>query len=446
MAKNGFFKAVLISIALMWVCVGCGGQGSPPSGRIPDNTNDATDAFNEGLGEADNVPSYTVTFQSGEETLDDVEIEVKDGESAVPPNWSLPSKELTGWSQDTTHVTQDMVVTAQWADLAMSGVEISEYAAKRTASVHVLHDIYGSSSSGSGFFIDDHGTLVTNYHVIEYADSLEVQLGNAVYQVTRIINFSEKYDLAILKVDIEGNDYFTLTNDAKQGEQVYAMGSALGTLADTMTSGIISHTSREIGTIECIQTDAAISHGNSGGALINAYGQVVGINSYSFTEGSSLNLAIKSSMLDRLGEERNYTITDYIEWWKTETARSYRPTNMQNTDNFRWSLINTYQNYTGTSCLLSTDSVYLSEVEDWAEGYDDTFWVFMYPYDQQDYDKYISYLKELGFVYDADLSESDTTGDWATFYSTSSDFYVQLLVTNERGEYGGKLLVIQTVY
>ena len=152
-------------------------------------------------------------------------------------------------------------------------------------------------------------------------------------------------------------------------------------------------------------------------------------------------------MLDKLGEERNYTITDYIEWWKTETTRSYRPTNSDDTSKYSWSLINTYQNYTGTECLLSTTSFTFEDAqEDYEAGYNDEYWVFAYAYNQENYDSYVSYLKNLGFVYDPDSSDSYTTGDRATYYSNSSGFEVDLVVTNERGGWGGKYLLIRTIY
>lgn len=420
-----------LCLGLMYVSAGCG-----------EAANDASPSPSESEPQ-----KYTVTFQSGEDTLDDVVVEVVEGGDAAPPDWTLPFKELTGWSRDTSKVDQDMTVRAQWASKAMTGVEISEYAETRTVTVRIHDGAYDHPGSGSGFFIDDQGTLITNYHVIEYADSLEVQLANAVYDVTKIVNFSEKYDLAILKVDIEGNDYFDTATDTQKGEQVYAVGSALGELTDTMTSGIVSHTSREMGVIDCIQTDAAISHGNSGGPLINQYGQVIGINSYSISSGSNLNMAIKISMLDKLGTARDYSLADYVEWWKMETSRSYHPTELSDTDYYKYSLINTYQNYTGADCIFSTCSFTFADAqEDYVLGYNDAYWVFVYPYEQDKYDTYVAYLKELGFVYDPDTSGTYPTGDKATYYSSSSDFEVDLVVTNERGDWSGRYLLIRTIY
>lgn len=97
--------------------------------------------------------------------------------------------------------------------------------------------------------------------------------------------------------------------------------------------------------------------------------------------------------------------------------------------------------------MLSTTSFTFEDVQkDYEAGYNDEYWVFVYEYNQSDYDSYVAYLKNLGFVYDPDSSDSYTTGDRATYYSNSSGFEVDLVVTNERGGWGGKYLLIRTIY
>ena len=103
------------------------------------------------------------------------------------------------------------------------------------------------------------------------------------------------------------------------------MGSALGTLTGTFTGGMVSSVSRTIGLIDCIQMDSAISSGNSGGPLVNEYGEVVGINAFSYINGENLNLAIKVATLDKLARDKNYTLNDYKEWYITEASRSFSP-------------------------------------------------------------------------------------------------------------------------
>lgn len=390
--------------------------------------------------------TYTVTFEPNMEGLSSVSVEVEEGSAATAPVFQVSGWEQDGWDKDFNSVTQNMTVTAKWKKKAMTGTEISDYAESRIVTVYT-HNVYGNEGSGSGFFIDDKGTLVTNYHVVQFADKISVAFSDGgTYAVESVIDFEEKYDIAILKVDIEGNDYFEFASTHTKGEQVYAIGSALGNLTSTMTSGIISNASRKLGLIDCIQMDAAISHGNSGGPLINVYGEVIGINSFSFASGNELNLAIAISMLDKMSMNRNFSVNDYVEWWRTEISRSYRPTNIEDTGYYQYSLINTYHNYTNTPCKISMDAFEPDQVTDYAEGYDDRFWVFMYDYSQSSYEQYVSYLKSLGFEYQLDLSGEDKGGTLSVYYSTTSDQYVYLYVTNEKGAWEGVYLQIATVY
>lgn len=389
--------------------------------------------------------TFTVTFEPGMDGMLPVKVEVEDGEAASVPEFAVTGMKLLGWDKDTSQVTQDMTVTAIWEKMAMSGVQISEYADSRIATVHT-HDKYGNNGSGSGFFIDSEGTFITNYHVIELADSISIEFNNgAQYRVDEIINFSEKYDLAVLRVDISGNDYFELARNVAKGERVYAIGSALGELTGSITSGIVSSPSRTVGAIDCIQMDAAISHGNSGGPLVNEYGEVVGINSFSFTQGESLNLAINVAMLDALPEARNYSISDYVEWWRTEIERSYRPTNSSDISCFTYSIVNTYQHVTGEQCTLSSND--LEEIfDDYVEGYNSDYLYYIHEFNTNSYDKYVRYLKELGFEYNVDVSETYDDGTMSFYYNSSSNLGIVLCITNEKSFLGTEALLISIMY
>lgn len=91
-------------------------------------------------------------------------------------------------------------------------------------------------------------------------------IDGAQYAVAEVVDFSPVYDLAILKLDITGNGYLEFSQDpVRTGEQVYAVGSALGTLTGSFTSGTVSSVSRKIGVIDCVQMDAAISSGTAAG-------------------------------------------------------------------------------------------------------------------------------------------------------------------------------------
>ncbi len=147
--------------------------------------------------------------------------------------------------------------------------------------------------TGTGVIISDNGYIVTNAHVIydsEYgageADSVSVLLDNDEAYEAEIIGYEVDLDLAVLKIDETGLTAaeFGNSDELKLGESVIAIGNPLGfDLMDTVTGGMISGLGRHITindkTMNLIQTDAAINSGNSGGPLINKYGQVIGINS-----------------------------------------------------------------------------------------------------------------------------------------------------------------------
>ena len=322
----------------------------------------------------------------------------------------------------------------------MSGTEISEYAKSRIGTVRSHNGAFDKNSSGSGFFIDGDGRFVTNYHVITYSDKLTVELDSGgSYDVDKVIDISEKYDLALLQVHISGNDYFDLSSNVSQGEQVYAIGSALGELTGTMTSGIVSNVSRTLGAIDCIQMDASISPGNSGGPLLNSFGQVIGINSYSVSNGNNLNLAINVDMLKNLDKDRNFTQNDYIEWWRTEIARSYRPTIINDNNRYTYSIINTYQSQTGEDCILSMNDL-LDTRYGSSAGYDTNYSVYVYEYSKDGYDDYIQYMKEMGFQYDSDNSKEMPEGSLSVYTNPANGMVMRLFVSTE-----AKYLRIQTL-
>jgi Do/DeqQ family serine protease len=146
-------------------------------------------------------------------------------------------------------------------------------------------------ASGSGVIISNDGYIVTNYHVVENADNIEVTLNDKrTYQAT-VVGTDPNTDLAVIKVDEKNLPYISYGNsdDVQVGEWVLAVGNPFN-LNSTVTAGIVSAKARNInlissngsgaGAVESfIQTDAAVNPGNSGGALVNTSGQLIGINS-----------------------------------------------------------------------------------------------------------------------------------------------------------------------
>ena len=163
------------------------------------------------------------------------------------------------------------------------------------------------TASGTGFVIDDDGSIVTNDHVVEGAERVTVRFGAEGEQgeavPARVVGTDPSTDLAVLKVDpsdVEGGlQPLPLGSSAelRPGEPAIAIGSPFG-LEGTVTSGIISALDREIRapngfTISgVIQTDAAINPGNSGGPLLDGEGRVIGVNSQIATNGSNANSGV----------------------------------------------------------------------------------------------------------------------------------------------------------
>lgn len=156
-------------------------------------------------------------------------------------------------------------------------------------------------SSGSGFFVDDQGTAVTNYHVIDGASFIKAQMSDngEIYDIVGIYDYSLENDWAVVKVNCTGNKFLTIGDSSTivGASTVYTIGSPLG-LQNTISQGLVSNPKRVEDGVTYIQISAAISHGSSGGALLNKYGQVIGITSAGYTEGQNLNLAIPMSALD----------------------------------------------------------------------------------------------------------------------------------------------------
>ncbi len=149
---------------------------------------------------------------------------------------------------------------------------------------------YGSASGvqqgmGSGVIFDAKGYIITNYHVIKGASQIHVILNNNKEVVAKEINHDEANDIAIIqitdKVDLPGIAELGDSSTLQVGELAVAIGNPMGQLLGSVTTGIVSAVDRQIedSGVKFIQTDAAISPGNSGGPLINSQGQVVGINS-----------------------------------------------------------------------------------------------------------------------------------------------------------------------
>jgi len=146
--------------------------------------------------------------------------------------------------------------------------------------------------AGSGFIIDTRGYILTNYHVVEGAQSIEVVLGDQSRYPAKFIGADQRNDVALVKIEPKGKQLVALqlgdSGTLQVGQKVLAIGNPFG-FQSTLTTGVVSALGRTVQTSqstfieEAIQTDAAINRGNSGGPLINSRGEVIGINSAIYT-------------------------------------------------------------------------------------------------------------------------------------------------------------------
>ena len=153
-----------------------------------------------------------------------------------------------------------------------------------------------ASSLGSGFIIEDNGTVITNNHVIANAEDILIRVGDKEYKA-KVIGADPYMDLAVLKM-ITNEKFkpvsFGDSNKSRVGDWVVAIGNPFG-LGGTVTSGIISARNRQIGLTryeDFIQTDASINQGNSGGPLFNLKGEVIGVNTAIIAPGQSGSIGI----------------------------------------------------------------------------------------------------------------------------------------------------------
>lgn len=160
-----------------------------------------------------------------------------------------------------------------------------------------------SAASGSGFILTEDGYLLTNYHVVEGSNSIKATMYDGTAYDAKLIGYDASNDIAVLKIDAQGLTPVVLGNseNLNVGDPVVAIGNPLGELTFSLTQGAISALDREITlsggtTMNLLQTDCAINSGNSGGALFNLYGEVVGITNAKYSSN-----AMSEASIDNIG-------------------------------------------------------------------------------------------------------------------------------------------------
>ena len=156
-----------------------------------------------------------------------------------------------------------------------------------------------SAASGSGFIYSADGYILTNYHVIEDSNSITVSFYDGTSASAALIGYDESNDIAVLKVETENLTPVILgdSDNLNVGDSVLAIGNPLGELTFSLTAGAISAKDRQVTlssnvTMNLMQTDCAINSGNSGGALFNLFGEVIGITNTKYSTSSSSEASI----------------------------------------------------------------------------------------------------------------------------------------------------------
>jgi S1-C subfamily serine protease len=158
----------------------------------------------------------------------------------------------------------------------------------RTVQYDFFYNAVPVEGAGSGFVIDTEGHILTNYHVVQGAQTIEVTLGDQSRYKAKYIGADTRNDIALIQIDPAGHKLASLaladSRNLLVGQRVLAIGNPFG-FQSTLTTGVVSSLGRTVQTSEntfideAIQTDASINRGNSGGPLLNTHGEVIGINS-----------------------------------------------------------------------------------------------------------------------------------------------------------------------
>ena len=324
----------------------------------------------------------------------------------------------------------------------MDDIALAQYVQERTVAIYINGELMGS-----GFFTDEDGTVVTCFHVLETVfgasiDSATIEIGlsnNARYSLQRVLKFDHAYDLAVFRIDTKGQKmpYFTVAGgDQPLNAKVYACGYALVFSSANFTSGNISTVSHPYGLADAYLQTAPISGGNSGGPLVNGYGEVVAVNAAHYINGENMNVAIKLSNLDDLRVVEEKTLSNFMKWYNDETRDSLKIWYWSSDDedftgNAFYSYLHTYQEVTGTKCEFSCDYSFYeyTDIPDSYKknGFHGTCYYYTYVYTRSQYNAYIEYLEAEGYEYKSEDRFSDDSYI-EYYYSDITESYVEIYI------------------
>ena len=210
--------------------------------------------------------------------------------------------------------------------------------------VFILIDNLQGIASGTGFFIDDEGTIVTNYHVIEDGTAGVIQLSDGTQAaIGNVLGYDENLDIAILETTATNTTPVEIGNSSlvEVGDTVYAIGypaaTTIGFSSSTFTTGMVSM-NRSIGGYNYIQSTVDITHGNSGGTLINTYGEVIGITTAGLNVGDVdyMNLSIPIQRVDTVALDDNESLLIVTKRHYPVYARFYNGSSLFTTQTLKY--------------------------------------------------------------------------------------------------------------
>ncbi|MBQ9784431.1 MAG: trypsin-like peptidase domain-containing protein [Clostridia bacterium] len=332
---------------------------------------------------------------------------------------TLGTKKLTCSACSASH-------TESYSAPILSSEQVYEIAEKSVGEILVYNKQGVAFALGTVFVISEDGRLLTNYHVIEGGYSAVVTLDGASYEVNYILAYDKDIDLAVLKIDASGLSPVTLMAEGvKGGATVYAVGSSEGyTLS--FSTGVVASPDRVFDNVHYIQHEAAISSGNSGGPLFNAYGEVIGINTLTNIDGQNLNFAIAAKEIDNLVYGNSMTFAEYYEA-ECDVFTNLKNYIIQNgvylssQNCYRLTLGNTYSSdYTTKYTRLAyyyvdDDEITLDFLID-----DGEYWVYFTLDEALDGSYYWSYFDDFGYKMSGTLYASTYDSDTLLGYSSNN--------------------------
>ncbi|MBP3314071.1 MAG: trypsin-like peptidase domain-containing protein [Oscillospiraceae bacterium] len=205
----------------------------------------------------------------------------------------------------------DAFITQEYDMEPYPATEINKQALQYVGEIIVFDRKGNTLGVGTGFVYTADGKVITNYHVIDGAYSAQITINSQTYEIENVLATDSRIDLAVLSIDGSNLPHAKLCYEPMDvGSTVYAIGSSRG-MTNTFSQGIITYFDRQVDGVSHIQHDASITNGNSGGPLVNAYGEVVGVNTWGIADSQNLNFAVFIKELENLTFGKAVPISEY---------------------------------------------------------------------------------------------------------------------------------------